>query len=119
MTNCPNCGAPLISHKCEYCGAVIFDFAAIEIGKPVWINLKASGRFVLAHVIPESVNVHIEPAMQSIIYADNKTQDIVSSYAPPRITMEFVEVPTSRGHYHIISKREAVSSTELNMDLEV
>lgn len=21
MTNCPNCGAPLTGHKCEYCGA--------------------------------------------------------------------------------------------------
>lgn len=22
MTNCPNCGAPIISNKCEYCGTV-------------------------------------------------------------------------------------------------
>ena len=21
LTNCPNCGAPLKSHKCEYCGS--------------------------------------------------------------------------------------------------
>ena len=24
MTNCPNCGAPIKGHKCEYCGT-IFD----------------------------------------------------------------------------------------------
>ena len=22
MTNCPNCGAPIVSHKCEYCGTI-------------------------------------------------------------------------------------------------
>ena len=22
LTNCKNCGAPLISHKCEYCGTI-------------------------------------------------------------------------------------------------
>lgn len=119
MINCPNCGAPITGHKCEYCGAIIFDFAAIEIGKPVWINLKANGHWILAHVLPESVDVHIEPVMENIVYADNKMQDVISSYAPPRITMEFMEVPTSKGHYHIISDRDSVSVSELTMDLEV
>lgn len=22
MTNCPNCGAPIVANKCEYCGTV-------------------------------------------------------------------------------------------------
>lgn len=119
MTNCPNCGAPLTGHKCEYCGAIIFDFASIEVGKPVWINFKVGDRWALAHVLPESVDVHIEPAMENIVYADNKMVDVVSSYALPRITMNFMEVPTNKGHCHIISDREAVSSADLNMDLEV
>ena len=25
MTNCPNCGAPITSSKCEYCGTVFRD----------------------------------------------------------------------------------------------
>lgn len=119
MTNCPNCGAPLTGHKCEYCGAIIFDFASIEVGKPVWINFKYMNNWVLAHVMPESATIHFEPMEENLLYADNRLQTVVSSYAPPRITMEFVEFPTSRGHYHIISEREAVSSTELSMDLEV
>lgn len=41
MTNCPNCGA------------IIFDFAAIEIGKLTWINFKLGDRWVLAHVVLE------------------------------------------------------------------
>ena len=119
MTNCPNCGAPLTGNKCQYCGAIIFDFAAIEIGKPVWINFKLGDHWLLAHVLPESASMHVEPMDENLLYADNRLQTVVSSYAPPRITMEFVEFPTSRGHYHIISERDSVSSTELSMDLEV
>ena len=26
LTNCPNCGAPITSSKCEYCGTVFRDF---------------------------------------------------------------------------------------------
>lgn len=29
--NCPNCGAPVTSHICEYCGTVIFDFGEISM----------------------------------------------------------------------------------------
>ena len=29
--NCPNCGAPLVSEKCQYCGTLFYDFSAIEI----------------------------------------------------------------------------------------
>ena len=25
MTNCPNCGAPITSYECEYCGTVFED----------------------------------------------------------------------------------------------
>ena len=27
-TNCPNCGAPIESDKCAYCGTIFVDFAA-------------------------------------------------------------------------------------------
>ena len=26
MTNCPNCGAPILSHKCEYCGTIFPEY---------------------------------------------------------------------------------------------
>ena len=35
--NCPNCGAPVTSHICEYCGTVIFDFGEISMEKPCWV----------------------------------------------------------------------------------
>lgn len=95
MTNCPNCGAPLTGHKCRYCGAVIFDFAAIEIGKPTWINFKLGERWVLAHVLPESASMRAEPMELA------------------RIELDFIEIPTDKGYGHIVSERGAVSSTDL------
>lgn len=29
-TNCPNCGAPISSIECPYCGTVFYDFATID-----------------------------------------------------------------------------------------
>lgn len=28
--NCPNCGAPIETEKCPYCGTIFLDFAATE-----------------------------------------------------------------------------------------
>lgn len=97
MTNCPNCGAPLTGHKCQYCGAVIFDFAAIEIGKPAWINFKLGERWVLAHVLPESASISAE------------------SMELARIELDFVEIPTEKGYGHIVSERGVVPSTDLEV----
>ena len=38
--NCPNCGAPIDSTQCPYCGTVFFDFAAIDTEKPTYIRVK-------------------------------------------------------------------------------
>ena len=40
ITNCPNCGAVLDSHKCSYCGTIIYDFANFEVGKIAYIRIK-------------------------------------------------------------------------------
>jgi len=113
MTNCPNCGAPLTGHKCEYCGAIIFDFAAIEIGKPVWINFKMGDRWVLAHVLLESGDIHVEPMDEFIMYADGIAQATFRRPAPVRIEMNFIEIPTDKGYGHIVSERNVVPSIDL------
>lgn len=33
MTNCPNCGAPITGHKCEYCGAIISDRDSVSVSE--------------------------------------------------------------------------------------
>ena len=38
--NCPNCGAPITSEKCEYCGTLFYDFANIERDKPCYIRMR-------------------------------------------------------------------------------
>lgn len=113
MTNCPNCGAPLTGHKCQYCGAVIFDFAAIEIGKPVWINFKLGEHWVLAHVLPESAEIRTEPMDDTIYYADGIAQRLFRVPAPTKISMDFIEMPTDKGWGIMASDRAVVPSTDL------
>ena len=117
MANCPNCGAPLTGHKCEYCGAVIFDFAALEIGKPVWINFKMGEQWMMAHVLPESASVHVEPMDEFVLYADGITQATFRRPAPVRIELSFIEIPTDKGYGHIVSERGVVPSTDLEVNL--
>lgn len=31
MTNCPNCGAPIVADQCEYCGTVFHKPEKIEL----------------------------------------------------------------------------------------
>lgn len=38
--NCPNCGAPITTDVCQYCGTVFLDFAAIQTNKPSYIKFK-------------------------------------------------------------------------------
>ena len=101
MTNCPNCGA------------IIFDFASIEVGKPVWINFKTGERWVLAHVLPESASMHAELMDEVVMYADGVAQATFRKPAPVRIEMDFIEIPTDKGCGHIVSERNFVPSTDL------
>lgn len=38
--NCPNCGAPITTDVCQYCGTIFLDFAAIQANKPSYIKFK-------------------------------------------------------------------------------
>ena len=97
MNNCPNCGAPIDGHKCQYCGTVIFDFASIEVGKPIWISLKTpDGKIHMMHVIADAMDIVMSP------YVDG-----------PILHMEFSGIPNNDGVLHYISERDAVSSTEI------
>jgi len=42
MTNCPNCGAPVTSYKCEYCGTVFERLMEAEYLKSKTEELKQS-----------------------------------------------------------------------------
>lgn len=115
MINCPNCGAPIESHKCQYCGTVIFDFAAIEVGKPIWISLKApDGKIHMVHVLPEAIDIVMSPYMDGRLYSNEfGTYTIETAWRPPKLHMEFSEVPNTDGILRYISERYSVSSTEI------
>ena len=37
--NCPNCGAPITSTKCPYCGSVFFDFVTLDDGEQTYTQI--------------------------------------------------------------------------------
>lgn len=37
--NCPNCGAPITSTKCPYCGSVLFDFIQLDNKKQTYTQI--------------------------------------------------------------------------------
>lgn len=51
ILNCPNCGAPISSEKCPYCGTVFYDFSTIELNQPAYIKIKHDGEIILCKAI--------------------------------------------------------------------
>lgn len=52
--NCPNCGAPIDSEKCEYCGTVFIDFACMDTDKPFFMKIKCNGEIHILKVMMRS-----------------------------------------------------------------
>lgn len=85
ITNCPNCGAPVVSNKCDYCGTYIFDFSQIKMGEPCWISVDlGDGHKRLLHVILKNASVDADYDEFSY-YANNA---IVETLRVPNITLD-------------------------------
>lgn len=85
ITNCPNCGAPVVSNKCDYCGTYIFDFSQISMGEPCWISVDlGDGSKKLLHVILENASVDANYG-EHTLYADNRIVDVLRI---PDITLD-------------------------------
>ena len=67
--NCPNCGAVLESHKCSYCGTIIYDFANFEIGKIAYIRMKIGNSLNVFRA--RLTNVNVCQGCDSLVYSDN------------------------------------------------
>ena len=76
--NCPNCGAPIESEQCPYCGSVFIDFACLDADKPFYIKVKHCGKIFISKVLLTSLSMHTD---YTCLYADNS----------PSITMESCE----------------------------
>lgn len=59
VLNCPNCGAPIVSEQCPYCGTLFYDFSAIEIGKPCFLKIKLDNNIMLVKAISRNVDINM------------------------------------------------------------
>lgn len=59
--NCPNCGAPIETEKCPYCGTMFLDFAAMDADQPFYMKVKQGGKIYILKVKMSSMELRIEP----------------------------------------------------------
>lgn len=86
--NCPNCGAPITSEKCPYCGTVFMDFGSIDADKPFFLKIKHNGECYICRVILRSTEVSVS-TNSSYLYSDSMRETIVSCPSETTITLEF------------------------------
>lgn len=58
--NCPNCGAPIETEKCPYCGTMFLDFAAIDADQPFYMKVKHDGKIYILKVKMTSMELKTE-----------------------------------------------------------
>ena len=59
--NCPNCGAPIETEKCPYCGTMFLDVAAIDADQPFYMKVNHDGKIYILKVKMSSMELRIEP----------------------------------------------------------
>lgn len=93
--NCPNCGAPITSAQCEYCGTLFYDFANVEIGKPSYLRLKIGDTLNIFKAVAEQTEI-VNEAPAPVLYYDN--QPLYIEKMPDwNVTISFRIVPDDRG----------------------
>lgn len=59
--NCPNCGAAIVAEKCPYCGTVLLDFAAMQIGAPTYAKFKLGDTYIIARLLIKEFDITDRP----------------------------------------------------------
>lgn len=119
MKNCPNCGAPIETAECPYCGTLFLDFGAIDIqgtGKPIFLRLKDHyGRTILRRVILTRTTIYVEPG-DTHFYADNQ---IYWAARQPceRIEMEFETIFSGNIYGATVEDRRVAIHPEADRDI--
>lgn len=70
LLNCPNCGAPITSDHCEYCGSVFYDWASIDTDKASFVKIKHRDRYIWLKVIMDDLSVQQDT--DEVLYADDR-----------------------------------------------
>ena len=77
-TNCPNCGAPINSTICPYCGTAFYDFATLDDKKPTYIQANIAGQLLMFRAMMSDVSLEMsidalpELEVSFVIYPDDK-----------------------------------------------
>lgn len=93
--SCPHCGAPITSDKCEYCGAVFYDFSAIDPTneKPTYLKIKLpSGHYLMARAIVETISMYDDDYPQKLYIHDAyaNTESYIDATPETKIEANFV-----------------------------
>ena len=93
VLNCPNCGAPIQTDVCPYCGSVFLDWACFDVKTPTFVKIKNQyGHIVLMKVKPISVDYRL--TMDSTyFYSDNRRVHSALTQSEVTIDAEFIAVP--------------------------
>ena len=83
--NCPNCGAPIETEKCPYCGTMFLDFAAMDADQPFYMKVKKDGKIYILKVKMSSMELRIEP---NDIY-DTFGSRLLALTPTSRLTLDF------------------------------
>ena len=68
--NCPNCGAPIESERCPYCGTMFIDFACVDLDKPFYLKIKHNGHIFIVKTILRNIEMTNE---ECTMYCNDKS----------------------------------------------
>lgn len=94
VLNCPNCSAPIIGDRCEYCGTQFIDCTTIRRDKPFYLKFSPDDeRTIIFKVFLEDLTVDFEQP-DFFCYGRDIDGVIHRTFLPPtrRFTATYVSV---------------------------
>ena len=102
--NCPNCGAPIESTQCPYCGTVFYDFTALDSDKPTYIRMNWHGNQIVFRAIMRSAEIEVRDDPIPF-YVDNK-REMIQTCTEATANIEFMILEDDDG---ILLKRKELN----------
>lgn len=108
--NCPNCGAPVMGPRCEYCGTLFLDFGALSFTRPTYIKMRLGAKHVLFRAIIKNMELNVDSSGPTF-YAMNEEVNFVHMPPEYRLTFEAVGVPNENGLVFIESETPTLDAS--------
>ena len=97
--NCPNCGQPITSEKCEYCGTLFLDFANVKFDhgqfEETYLRLNIDGKLYVTKALPTDVTYNLVPAPPGAFGTCSFAFSTESRY--PVLSLNFQLIPDENG----------------------